>query len=99
MTSRILNRPVLRRIAIELDVLAGRASIAGVVTINGLPSVRRVRLYDKPSGALLTATLSAADGSYRFDRLREGHEYFVVADDYQRSYNAVVQDLIIAEVL
>ena len=98
MTSRILSKPLLRSVAKNLDPLAGNGVIQGVITVAGVPARRRVRLYDKPSGMLVDAVMSGADGHYRFSNLRVGHEFFVVANDYQRDYNAVVQDMIVAEV-
>lgn len=75
----------------------GPGFIAGTVKVLALPSARVVCLYDRSTRALLRQTVSAADGSYRFDNLMTGHDYFaVVFDDatLPSMYNAAVADMV-----
>lgn len=98
MTAKILDLPLLVIPAAGTGLYDGTASISGVVTENGLPVVRYVRLFDKVSGTLVRVTRSAADGSYRFNRVKANHEWFVVSHDTEnRAYNAVIQDMIRTE--
>lgn len=100
MTAKILDLPLLVIPApTGIGDYFGMASISGVVTENGLPVVRYVRLFDKVSGTLVRVTRSAADGSYRFNRVKADHEWFVVSHDTEnRAYNAVIQDMIRTDV-
>lgn len=98
MTAKILDIPLLITPAGGTGLYDGTASISGVVTENGLPVVRYVRLFDKVSGTLVRVTRSKLDGSYLFTGLKAGNEWFVVSHDTEnRAYNAVIQDLIRTE--
>ncbi len=98
MTAKILDLPLLAIPALGTGLYDGAASISGVVTENGLPVVRYVRLFDKVSGTLVRVTRSKADGSYLFTGLKASNEWFVVSHDTEnRAYNAVIQDLIRTE--
>ena len=98
MTAKILDLPLLAIPAAGTGVYDGTASISGVVTENGLPVVRYVRLFDKVSAALVRVTRSNASGAYVFTGLRPDNEWFVVSHDTEnRAYNAVIQDLIRTE--
>lgn len=73
--------------------------IAGKVTEQGLPVIRRVACYHRMSGALIDTTWSDINGNYRFDNLVAGVKYFVTSLDENKDntqYNAVTQDLITA---
>lgn len=72
----------------------GATSISGVVTIENVPAARRVRLYDRHSGLLVAETFSASNGAYTFNNLNSDREYFAVAHDHLRVYNAVIQDML-----
>lgn len=73
----------------------GYGVISGVVTINDVPGSRKVRLFLKTSGQLVDEVWSEPDGDYIFNNVVPGVEYFVVGHDYTRSYNAVVQDMVV----
>lgn len=72
----------------------GATSISGVVTIENVPAARRVRLYDRANGLLVAETFSSITGAYSFHNLDGDREYFAVAHDHLRVYNAVVQDML-----
>lgn len=72
----------------------GATSISGTVTIENVPAARRVRLYDRHSGLLVAETFSSVTGAYSFHNLDGDREYFAVAHDHLRVYNAVVQDML-----
>lgn len=96
--AKILDLPLLAIPAIGTGAYDGTATISGVVTENGLPVVRYVRLFDKVSATLVRVTRSKSDGSYLFTGLRPNNEWFVVSHDTEnRAYNAVIQDLIRTE--
>lgn len=98
MTAKILDLPLLAIPAISTGLYDGTATISGVVTENGLPVVRYVRLFDKVSGTLVRVTRSNTSGAYLFTGLKAGNEWFVVSHDTEnRAYNAVIQDLIRTE--
>ncbi len=79
------------------DQWGGQHRVAGDVAITGTPDVpvrRRVRLFDKASGALMREAWSAtADGAYSFDHIRSG-EAIVLAEDHTDVFNAVVSDAV-----
>lgn len=72
----------------------GSGTIQGTVTIENIPGARQVRLFDKRSGLLIAETWSTPTGHYEFNNVDAGKEYFVVAHDHLRVYNAVVQDML-----
>lgn len=55
--------------------------ISGHITEDGLPAIKRLRLYDKETGQLIAQTYSLADGSYRFDDVSVNNTYYIVAFD------------------
>lgn len=73
----------------------GSGSIAGTVKVITTPVIRRVTLIHRDSKKLVRETLSAGDGSYRFDNVAIGPKYQVLADDLQPGgYNAAIADWI-----
>jgi hypothetical protein len=72
----------------------GSGTIQGTVTIENIPGARQVRLFDKRSGLLIAETWSTPTGHYKFNNVDADREYFVVAHDHLRVYNAVVQDML-----
>lgn len=72
----------------------GSGRIAGVVSIENVPGARKVRLFDKRTGALVREVWSNAAGQYEFAGVDASLEYFVVAHDHLRVHNAVVQDML-----
>lgn len=76
----------------------GDMHVYGTVTLvaTGALLARKVRLYDKPSGRLLRETVSAENGAYAFEHLRDG-VYFVLAHDHTGNYNAVIADAVTPE--
>jgi hypothetical protein len=72
----------------------GRGRITGKVTIETTAASRRVRLFDLLTGILVAELWSAADGSYAFNQLDARRDYFVLAHDHVRQFNAVVADFV-----
>lgn len=68
--------------------------IADKVLINGVPTERKVAIYRRSTNELVDTTWSDISGNYRFDSLRPNTEYYVLSLDHERSYNAVIQDMI-----
>lgn len=71
--------------------------IADKVLIKGAPSQRKVSLYERATGNLVSSTWSDKAGNYRFTGLNPRIEYYVLALDHKRNYNAVIQDMLRAE--
>jgi hypothetical protein len=63
-------------------------------TLSSAPVVRKVRLFHKRAAILIDETWSNSSGDYGFYNVDPSVEYFVVAHDHTRTYNAVVQDMI-----
>jgi hypothetical protein len=78
------------------NIHAGTAAgmVSGTTTINNVPGARLVRLFNKKTAILIAQTWSATDGSYSFTGLDPSAEYFALAHDHLRTYNAVVQDML-----
>ena len=72
----------------------GAGTIHGTVTIENIPGARQVRLFDKRTGLVIGETWSSVTGHYEFNNIDPTREYFVVAHDHHRVYNAVVQDML-----
>ena len=64
----------------------GRYFLEGLVTVDGVPAARRVRLHHQLSGRQVRETWSGADGVYRFDLLRLG-VYYVVGLDHSMQFD------------
>lgn len=67
--------------------------ISGQVTKINISIPCRVRLYEKLTGRLLMETVTDENGNYSFNHLTHV-EYFLVAHDPVRQYNAVIQDMV-----
>lgn len=76
---------------------ASNGVISDKVLIKGLAARRKVCLYRRITNELLTTTWSDHAGNYRFENLDPKAEYYVVALDHERNYNAVIQDMLRAE--
>lgn len=78
--------------------IGGKGFIAGtmpgIVTAGGAPARKRVHLFDQPTGRRVSSTLSAEDGTYRFDNLNPARLFYLVAFDDERRFNAVIRDRI-----
>jgi hypothetical protein len=62
-----------------------------LLTIDGTPVRRRVRLHDQPTGRIVRETWSdAATGQWRFENIRAG-TYYAVAFDHTGAYSGVVE--------
>ena len=70
----------------------GDGFIEGKVSIEGTPAARKVRLFDVLTGLLVAQAWSRMDGHYRFDWLDPSRDYFVLAHDHARQFNAVIAD-------
>jgi hypothetical protein len=61
-----------------------------LLTIDGTPVRRRVRLHDQPTGRIVREMWSdAVTGQWRFENIRAGR-FYVVAFDHTGLYNGVV---------
>lgn len=74
--------------------MGGSGRVAGTVSIENVPGARQVRLFNKRSGLLVSEVWSSPTGQYEFNGVDADQEYFVVAHDHLRVYNAVVQDML-----
>lgn len=85
----IPSKPIARIIKPNtLGVIAGR-------TLNkGLPISRQVLLYQRATGELVDKIWSDDGGNYQFNNLVMGHEYYVLAIDYEHEYKAPIQDML-----
>lgn len=74
------------------------ANFDGIITdrvlIKGTPTERKVVLYRRGDDKLIGKTWSDKAGNYRFENLDSSVEYYVLSIDYERNYNAVIQDMI-----
>lgn len=65
----------------------GGDSPSGLVTLNGAPVARTVRLYDMETGELVAETTSAGDGTYSFPQLAartDGYGIWIVGNAGER---------------
>ncbi len=91
--ARLLFIDVLRRDMID----GGALRVTGVVTSDGAPAARRVRLHDQPSGRLIRETWSrASDGRYSFDYIRAG-TYYALAFDHTGTFDPEAKADLVAE--
>lgn len=98
MTAEIINLPLLEVASQGIGLYDGTKSISGVITENGSPVMRYVRLFDKASGTLVRTGRSQSDGYYLFTGLKANNEWFVVSHDTEnRAFNAVIQDMVRTE--
>lgn len=72
-------------------------SIKGKILENNSPFPCRVRLFEKPSGVLISEILTDNEGNYEFKNLSNLTSYFLIAHHPESKFNAVVQDNIIPE--
>lgn len=88
----IAGPPIARLLqdAITWDAVdGGNATVSGIVTLNGVPGARKVRLHTLNNGRLIRETWSdPVTGAYRFERLRD-QPYYVWSEDYMRVYDPV----------
>lgn len=98
MTAEIIDLFIIESPSQGTGLYDGTKSISGVVTENGLPVMRYVRLFDKISGTLVRVGRSQTDGTYLFTGLKANNEWFVVSHDTEnRAFNAVIQDMVRTE--
>jgi hypothetical protein len=78
----------------------GAGRIYGTTTIagTGVPVSRRVRVYNRNTGALLDQKWSGEDGSFEFTGFDVDSEYMVLSFDHTEVYNAVIADGVKPEV-
>lgn len=75
----------------------GGKKIDGTTTVNGNPAPRLVRLHDSLSGAFVSQVLSGFDGHFEFNNLDASREYYLVAFDSAKIYEAVAADRMVPE--
>lgn len=81
-----------------LPIIYGNGSISGTVKEQGLPVVRRVMLFERESGFLVSQIQSASDGGYTFKGINPDGLFFCISLDENgdgTQFNMVGQDLII----
>ena len=67
----------------------GNATVSGIVTLNGVPGARKVRLHTLNNGRLIRETWSdPVTGAYQFTGLKD-QPYYVWSEDYMRVYDPV----------
>ena len=72
--TRIFNR--LLTAAEKAELLAEQPKlVSGTVVVNGSPVVADIRIYDEPTGKLLTTVTSGADGTYSVPLVTYGDVY------------------------
>lgn len=64
----------------------------GLLTVNAVPSARRVEVWHKPSLTLVATTFSAADGSWQVPDLPGQETYRLIATDHAGTYESVIVD-------
>jgi hypothetical protein len=88
-----INLPYFRPV-VDLSDGGPHATDTGtttLLTIDGTPVRRRVRLHDQPTGRIVRETWSdAATGQWRFENIRAG-TYYAVAFDHTGAYSGVVE--------
>jgi hypothetical protein len=69
--------------------------VDGTVDVLNVPAARLVRLFVRGTGRCVRETWSdPTTGYYKFENLNAAYEYYAVAHDHTRQYNAVVQDML-----
>lgn len=64
----------------------------GLLTVNAVPSARRVEVWHKPSLRLVATVFSAADGSWQVADLPSQDKYRLIATDHAGVYESVIVD-------
>ena len=82
----------------------GYFKITGIVTVNGAPAGRKVRLFEFPSLRMINATTSdATSGRYTFSNIAErpqgGSTYGVMAVDHTGVYDPETKVSLVAEAM
>lgn len=63
---------------------AGQGYIAGTLRVTDVPSARRIFIHERRTQRLVAETVSATNGSYRFDGLNPEIEFDLRAQDWER---------------
>lgn len=94
MTQTIISKLPKVRSAVPINYTG---VISDKVLIKGVPSKRKVCLYHRDTNKLVKSTWSDHSGNYQFQDLSLRDDYYVLAVDHTRNYNAVIQDMIRAD--
>ncbi len=73
----------------------GPGYFEGTTTVTGNPNLPKscpVRIYARETGQFVREVRSSETGIYRFDKLKLGIDYTIVAIDESGQHNAVVAD-------
>lgn len=62
----------------------------GIVTVAGVPAMRRVRIFNSATGVPIADTFSGADGTYRINALSPDLVLHVLGIDYTGAYPDIV---------
>jgi len=94
-----VKRGILAKFPRKDQVDGGAYRLTGVVTSNGIPASRRVRLFDQISGRLMRETWSdSVTGVYIFDYIRQG-TFFVIAHDHTGAFDPEAKADLVAEAM
>lgn len=95
MANTIINLLTYSKSNAEMiGVIGHNATLTGKVFIKGVAARRKVCLYNRSSGNIAGVTLSEKNGNYAFRGLNPSAEYYALAIDHKRNYNAVIQDML-----
>jgi len=95
----IVKRGIKAQFPRKDQVDGGAYRLTGVVTSNGIPASRRVRLFDQLSGQLMRETWSdSVTGVYIFDYIRQG-TFFVLAHDHTGAFDPEAKADLVAEAM
>ncbi len=82
----------------SIDYQSGDYKIEGNVTINAVGTSRRVTLFLRDEMKPIREIFSNPDGSYGFYNLKY-QEYALIAWDYEATYDAVINDRVLPELM
>ncbi len=85
LTKRVLRRDV---------AFGGNDHVAGVVEINSVAKLAKVRLHDQVTGLVVAGKSTDAMGVFRFDNLSPTLKYYITAFDPITGEQAVIFDRI-----
>jgi len=95
----IVKRGIQAQFPRKDQVDGGAYRLTGVVTSNGIPASRRVRLFDQLSGRLMRETWSdSVTGVYVFENIRQG-TFFVLAHDHTGAFDPEAKADLVAEAM
>lgn len=67
----------------------------GIVSVNGVPAVKRIFAFDAATMQLVRSTWSDKNGNYKLANLDPNRQYLIIARDHTGSYDPVAYDNIV----